>query len=63
VREVLILEPVTRAVEIYRLAGPSYLVVGADEQGRVHAETIDARFRTVPGPRLRVECGGESRDI
>jgi hypothetical protein len=38
-------------------------VIGADQQGRVHAETIDARFRTVAGPRLRVECAGESRDI
>jgi hypothetical protein len=63
VREVLIFEPDTRAAEVYRLAGASYLIVGADEQGRVHAETIDARFRTVAGPRLRVECGGESRDV
>jgi len=53
----------TRAAEVYRLAGASYLIVGADEQGRVHAETIDARFRTVAGPRLRVECAGESRDV
>lgn len=63
VREVIIVEPATRTAEVYRLAGASYLIVGADEQGRVHAETIDARFRTVEGPRLRVECGGEHRDV
>ncbi|HKE19020.1 MAG TPA: Uma2 family endonuclease [Kofleriaceae bacterium] len=63
VREVFVIHPDTRVAEVHRLVGPSYLVVGADEQGRVHAETIDARFRTVSGPQLRVECAGESRDV
>jgi len=38
------------------------LVFSADEQGRVHAATIDARFRTLPGLLLRVESAGEARD-
>ena len=63
VREVIVLEPTTRLVEIFRLAGATYLAVSADDRGRLHAATIDARFHTVDGPRLRVECDGVARDI
>lgn len=63
VREVIVLEPVARLVEVFRLAGSTYLAVSADDRGRLHAATIDARFQTVDGPRLRVECDGEARDI
>jgi Uma2 family endonuclease len=63
VREVIVLTPDARAVEIYRLAGAAYVAVSADERGRVHAETIDARFSTAPGPRLRLDCAGESVEI
>ncbi len=63
VREVIVIEPAARLAEVYRLAGATYLAVGADDRGRLHAATIDARFHTVAGPRLRVECDGELRDI
>ncbi len=65
VAEIIVLQPVTREVEVYRLAGPRYLAVSPDDRGRVAAMSIDARFSTLPGepPRLRVECGGEAREL
>lgn len=56
--------PETRAVEVYRLAGPSYVAVSADPEGRVHAATIHARFSTTHlGPRLRVHHAGELLEV
>jgi Uma2 family endonuclease len=61
VREVIVILPPSRETEIYRLAGDRYVAVSADERGRVHAATIDARFSRTAEPelRLRVECDGE----
>ena len=63
VPEVLVIEPETRKVEVYRLAGPRYLATSAGEQGRIHAATIDVRLSTTEGPRLRVELAGETCEI
>ncbi len=65
VAEVIVIDPDKRTAEVYRLAGKQLLATSADEQGRVHAATIDARFSTVAGekPRLRVQCAGEAREI
>ncbi len=65
VAEIIVLQPLTREAEVYRLAGPRYLAVSPDDRGRVAAMSIDARFSTLPGdpPRLRVECGGEAREL
>lgn len=65
IAEVVVVEPQARAVELYRLAGRRYVAVSPDDQGRLHATSIDARFATVPGspPRLRVECGGVAADL
>ncbi len=63
VREVIVLVPETRAAQIYRLAGPTYVAVSADDRGRVHADTINVRLQTVVGPKLRMECDGETRDL
>jgi len=66
VKEVIVIDPENRALEIYRLAGRQYVAVSADEQGRAHAATIDVRFAreaTPDGTRLRAECRGESRMV
>ena len=63
VMEIIVISPESRAAEVFRLAGKSYVAVSADEQGRAHAASIDARFSTVSspdGPRLRVDLLGES---
>ena len=65
VAEVIVIDPHSRRAEIFRLAGSRYVAVSADDRGRVHAASLDARFSTVPGdePALRVECGGAVRDV
>lgn len=62
VREVIVIDPATRSVEAYRLAGASYVAVSADDRGRLHAATLDVRFATIGG-KLRVECDGEVADL
>ena len=49
-------------VEIFRLAGSSYVAVSADERGRLHAATIDVRFQVV-ATELRIDCAGETTEI
>jgi Uma2 family endonuclease len=65
IRELIVIEQETRAVELYRLAGATYLATSPNEAGRLHVATIDVRLATVPGPepRLRVEHHGEGIEI
>ena len=63
VPEIIVVNPIARTPEVYRLAGASYLAVSADDRGRVHAASIDVRFSCAPGPRLRLECAGATREI
>jgi Uma2 family endonuclease len=65
VKELIVILPTTREVEVYRLAGDRYVAVSADDRGRVHAATIDVRMSRLdaPNPRLRVECGAEVCDV
>jgi hypothetical protein len=62
VREVIVIDPATRAAEVYRLAGATDVAVSADERGRVHAESIDVRFSTAAG-KLRVEHDVDRADL
>jgi Uma2 family endonuclease len=62
IREVIVIDPATRAVDVYRLAGTAYVAVSADERGRVHAATIDVRFSTTEGA-LRVEHAGDATEL
>ena len=62
VREVIVVDPATRAVEVFRLAGTTYVAVSADERGRVHAATLDVRCSTVDG-KLHVEHRGDVADL
>jgi Uma2 family endonuclease len=65
IRELIVIEQETRAVELYRLAGTTYLATSPNEAGRLHATTIDVRFATLPRPepRLRVEYQGEAIEV
>ena len=62
VREVIVVDPTAATVEVFRLAGSSYLAVSADEHGRVHASTIDARFHVAAGA-LHARCAGDAIEI
>ncbi|MGH3828176.1 MAG: Uma2 family endonuclease [Pseudonocardiaceae bacterium] len=53
VREMLILHPTGRWVELLRAVGGRLLPVSADAEGAVHADVLDARFATVED-RLRI---------
>lgn len=55
VREVLVVNPDTRAVELFVLRGGSYHAVVADETGRVRSAVLGVTFATRDGPRLEVE--------
>ncbi|HWR48112.1 MAG TPA: Uma2 family endonuclease [Pseudonocardiaceae bacterium] len=53
VREMLIVHPAGRWVELLRAVGGRLLPVSADAEGAVRSDVLDARFATVEG-RLRV---------
>jgi len=61
IKEIVVILPDSREVEIFRLAGDHYLAVSADDRGRLHATTLDVRFAGIPDPEphLRVEGDGE----
>ncbi|HEY2763047.1 MAG TPA: Uma2 family endonuclease [Pseudonocardiaceae bacterium] len=53
VREVLIVHPLQRRVELLRVVGDQMLPVSGDVDGAVRSDVLDAQFRTAAG-RLRV---------
>ena len=53
VREMLIVHPEGRTVELLRVVDDRVLLVGADAECRVRSEVLDAQFATVEG-RLRI---------
>lgn len=53
VREMLIVHPEGRWVELLRAVGGRLLPVSADAESAVHSDVLDARFATVEG-RLRI---------
>lgn len=54
VREMLIVHPGERRVELLRRVGDRLLPVTADAEGQVRSEVLGAAFGTADGPRLRV---------
>jgi Uma2 family endonuclease len=56
-REVIVIDRDSKRPEIYRLAGPQFVVLQIDAEGWLHAETMRVRFRAVEGSphRLRIE--------
>jgi Uma2 family endonuclease len=63
VSEVLLIEPETRAVELYVLRGGQMRLVQADDEGRVRSAALGVAFRPVAGPRLRVERPEDAVEI
>ncbi len=56
VPEIVVLDPVTRAAEVWRLFGASYTPVSPQTDGRLLSERLAVTFRTLPGqpPRLLI---------
>jgi Uma2 family endonuclease len=54
VRELWLVDPTTRAYEVYVLRGESYFVALPDRTGKTCAPALDLELRLVDGPRLRV---------
>ncbi len=59
VREVLVVDPKTLAVELHRDGGP----VGPDADGGVRSEVLGARFESPAGGPLRITWDGGRADI
>lgn len=57
-REVLLVDPDTRAVELLRLRGEKLVRVEPDAEGALLSEVLGASFATVAGPHLRVAWEG-----
>jgi Uma2 family endonuclease len=54
VREVLVLNPDTRAIELFTLRGGKYHAVAADDRGVVRSAVLGVGFATRPGPKLEI---------
>ncbi len=63
VQELWIVEPDTRAVEVYLLRGGAYATIVADRAGILRAPALDLELSTLPGPKLRVSWTGGSAEI
>lgn len=65
IADVVVIEPPTRAVHVFRLASSAYVRVTPDAGGRLLAASVDVTFTTVAGdpPVLRVACGEAARDV
>ncbi len=63
VQELWIVEPDTRAVEVYLLRGGAYVAVLASREGITRAPALDLELSTLPGPKLRVSWTGGSAEI
>ena len=49
-----IVHPITRAIEVYVLAGNAYVLVKPDADGVIVAPRFDLRLAVVDGPKLRI---------
>lgn len=63
VREVLIVEPLTRAVELYVTRGGRLLPLSPDADGALTSSVLGLRFATVDGPLLRITGEGVDASI
>lgn len=63
VREVLIVDPPTRAVELFVLRDGRLLPLSPDADGAVRSAVLGVTFRTAAGPVLRVEWEGGSAEV
>lgn len=63
VQEVWLLDPNTRALEVYVLRGTTYWAVTPDRTGTVHAPRLGLELRVVDGPKLRISWADGSAEI
>jgi Uma2 family endonuclease len=63
VREVLFVEPETRALEMFVLRGGRLHAALPDEHGRVRSPILGVAFATRPGPRLELSWPGGTATI
>ena len=62
-KEVFLIDPDTRAVELYVLRGDKLHVALPDAEGGVRSQVLQARFIPIAGPKLRIELPGRSEEI
>lgn len=62
-QEIWLIEPETRAVEVYVLRGQTYFPVAPEADGSVRAPRLGLVLRTVAGPKLRLEWADGAADI
>ena len=63
VSEVFLVDPATRAVELYVVRGGKLLVVLPDRNRAVRSEVLGVEFRPVDGPKLRLTWDGGTEDV
>jgi Uma2 family endonuclease len=63
VSEVFLIDPGTRAVELYLLRGGRLLPALPDSAGAVRSAVLGLELRVVAGPKLRLSWDGGSQDI
>jgi Uma2 family endonuclease len=63
VKEVLVIDPETRKVELFVLRTKRLRKAKPDREGRVRSKVLDVRFSTKRGPKLRVEANAQTSDI
>ena len=61
--EVWLVEPDTRAVELYLLRGGTHRLALPDEAGVLRSSALDLALATLPGPRLRLTWKGGQAEI
>jgi Uma2 family endonuclease len=63
VRELLVIEPRTREVELYVLRGGKLLAAATDERGRLRSDVLGVTLQRVDGPLLELTWSGGSTRI
>lgn len=63
VKELWLVDPETRAVEVYVLRGGTYFAILPDDVGRVRAPALGLELQVVDGPKLRLAWPGGSAEI
>lgn len=61
--EYWIVDPRTRAIEVYVLRRATYVAINADESGVIHAPRFGLELSLVDGPRLRIAWSDGSAEI
>jgi Uma2 family endonuclease len=62
VREVWLIDPVTRAIEIYHLRDAE-LVSVRPHGGVLHSDSLELDLETIPGPKLQLRDGTDTYEI